>query len=998
MSTGSTPPEGAFEADPELARALDTVRGLGAGRFDVLGPLGKDREGEYAFLGRALGHGRLVVLKRRLVGSSTGSNSAVLEVVERLDDSVPPPAGSCAFCHTPFSSWEPSCPDCGADVAGSAPASASDAELQRLREAVQMAAPGYDVLGDMRRARGGGIVFFAREPASGHLVALRLEEGAEAGGGVGRTQLTVAATRMMRPHLTYGTVGGGRTGSSRTPSAGPSRPWRPINSPSVAMRSGTLSAGGAGQAEAGLKVCPQCGEAFEGDLRFCPRDGAALRSREATGDLVGQVIAERYHIVRLLGEGGMGRVYLAEHVRMGRTCAVKVMNPKLLNDPDSVSRFSREAANASRITHPNVAAIYDFGEMDDIVYIAMEYVDGPSLAGVLAKDRRLDQRRVVGIGTQVADALAAAHDFGIVHRDLKPDNVMLTRSRTGEDLVKVVDFGIAKATQGGRQNVTRTGFVIGTPAYMSPEQILGDVLDGRSDIYSLGCILYEMVTGARVFAGSSGEVSIHQRLTEPAPRARVVQQDISSGLDEVVAKALARSPDQRFQSAGELRDALAGTLAEAEEPVGSATTMLRHRSSRAEGPRLGWMVGAVVGLAAIGVAGWLWLRPHGVADDTQPLRIPATPTAPVATAPGSGPSAPAPVTPEPVETGGTPTPGTTPAPAPAPVPNPGTVAFEQPLPPDARVTVDGKEARVPNDGTISLSPGRHGIAVRVPGFRPFTQNVRIVSGQTESIALRLDPDQRTPAPSGTPRQPEPAPSPEPVPVAGPGTIAIQGNLPEGAAIDVDGRPLAIGVRSVNTTAGRHWVRVSVPGYRSDSSLVEVVAGQETGWTAPTLVALVKTAPPPAPASEPAERAPSGYGYPAPKLPPSGPAPAPAPAPAADAESESQIRGEIVSLLADYQKAINARDIARLKTLFPSMPGESERRWRDLFGKDVNDLKAVVTLTSIVPASSARIATFKVVLTFKPTGGKAQKYQLTDVGTLRREAAGWRFLDLVESGT
>jgi len=186
MSTGSTPPEGAFEADPELARALDTVRGLGAGRFDVLGPLGKDREGEYAFLGRALGHGRLVVLKRRLVGSSTGSNSAVLEVVERLDDSVPPPAGSCAFCHTPFSSWEPSCPDCGADVAGSAPASASDAELQRLREAVQMAAPGYDVLGDMRRARGGGIVFFAREPASGHLVALRLEEGAEAGGGVGR--------------------------------------------------------------------------------------------------------------------------------------------------------------------------------------------------------------------------------------------------------------------------------------------------------------------------------------------------------------------------------------------------------------------------------------------------------------------------------------------------------------------------------------------------------------------------------------------------------------------------------------------------------------------------------------------------------------------------------------------------------------------------------------------------------------------------------------------
>ena len=148
-----------------------------------------------------------------------------------------------------------------------------------------------------------------------------------------------------------------------------------------------------------------------------------------------------------------------------------------------------------------MAAIYDFGEAGNVVYIAMEYVDGPSLAGVLAKEKRLDEQRVIGIGAQVAEALAAAHDFGIVHRDLKPDNVMLTRSRTGEDLVKVVDFGIAKATQGGSQTVTRTGFVIGTPAYMSPEQILGNVLDGRSDIYSLGCILYEMLTGERVFAG-----------------------------------------------------------------------------------------------------------------------------------------------------------------------------------------------------------------------------------------------------------------------------------------------------------------------------------------------------------------------------------------------------------------------------------------------------------------------------------------------------------------
>ena len=658
----------------------------------------------------------------------------------------------------------------------------------------------------------------------------------------------------------------------------------------------------------------QCGEEFEAGLRFCPRDGAALRGREQTEDLVGQVIAERFHILRMLGEGGMGRVYLAEHVRMGRTCAVKVMNPKLLYDADSVSRFSREAANASRITHPNVAAIYDFGESGDIVYIAMEYVDGPSLAGVLAKEGRIAERRAVLIGAQVAEGLAAAHDFGIVHRDLKPDNIMLTRSRTGEDLVKVVDFGIAKATQGNRQTVTRTGFIIGTPAYMSPEQILGDVLDGRSDIYSLGCILYEMLTGTRVFAGTSGEVSVHSRLTEPAPRPRVVQRDLSKSLDEVVTKALARSPDQRFQSAGELRQALVQAVDQPGDESARATgTMLRHRSTRKEGPRPSWILAACGGLVGIGIAVWMWLRPSSGTAGAEPLEIQATPTAPVA----SAPSTPA---------------RSTPAPPPRPAPEsqptaegPGTVAFDEPLPAGARVTVDGKEVSVPSDGTLSLPPGRHSIAVRVPGFRQFAQSIRIVSGHTEDVALQLVREQPTPTPvqptpvQAAPEQPQPKPSP---PLGSPGTIAIRGNLPEGAALDVDGRPLAIGVRSVSVPPGSHWVRMSVPGYRSDSSRIDVVTGQETEWTAPALVAVVKPAPAPAERQEP----PAG-GYSSPKPPP------PAPPPAADdASSETQIRAEIVTLLSDYEKAINLRDIRRLKVLFPKMPAEAERRWEASSGR------------------------------------------------------------------
>ena len=989
MSPGNLPPEHSFGTDPELSQALDAISGLGAGRFEVLGPLGKDREGEYAFLARGLGSERLVVLKRRLVGSVGATNSAVLQVIERLDASVPPPAGSCAFCHAPFSNWEPACPDCGADVVGSNVVATSEAERARLLSAVRNAAPTYEVLGDMSRASGGGIVFFAREPGSGQLVALQLEQGVSSG-GTGEAdrgdRLTVAATRMMRSPISYGSSDSGR--SEAAGSWGASRQWAPANSPSTPMRSGALdrpeTTGGQGLGT-GPKVCPQCGDEFEPHVRFCPRDGSVLRAKERTEDLVGQVIAERYHILRLLGEGGMGRVYLAEHVRMGRTCAVKVMNPKLLNDADSVSRFNREAANASRITHHNVAAIYDFGETQDIVYLAMEYVDGPSLASILSNEHRLHERRAIGIGVQVADALAAAHDFGIVHRDLKPDNIMLTRSRTGDDLVKVVDFGIAKATQGDRQTVTRTGFVIGTPAYMSPEQIMGDTVDGRSDIYSLGCILYEMLTGERVFAGTSGEVSIHQRLTKPAPRQRLVHRDVSKSLDDVVNKALARSPDDRFPSAIAVREALAAALPDSSDaPSQPASTMLRHRSARAHGLRPAWVLAASAGLVGVFVVGALLLRPHPATEASEPVKIPATPTGPIA----SNPAVPAPPEPTPVTgradvdsgKGGAPS-------ASNAAGTPGAVIFDEPLPVGAHVTVDRKEATVSADGAIALAPGRHSIVVRVPGFRAFSQSVRIAAGDTTSLAFQLTPEAPAPEPS-KPRAP-PAPTTQPVP-ATPGTIVIRGALPEGSAIDVDGRPLAIGVRSASVAPGSHWVRVSVPGYRSDSSQVEVASGQEIGWTAPNLVALVKPAPSPA-AGVPREG--SSADGPAPKPSPTAPPPAPE-----DSPSDDQIRAEIVTLLSDFERAINAKNIDRLKTLFPGMAAESERRWRDLFGKDVNDLKAVVTLTNVVPASAAQIATFKVLLTFKPNGGKPQRYQMTDVGTVRREAAGWRFIDLLESGS
>src|SRR5205085_2768160 len=171
----------------------------------------------------------------------------------------------------------------------------------------------------------------------------------------------------------------------------------------------------------------------------------------------------------------MGRVYLAEHVKMGRQCAIKVLHPAMARDAEAIGRFNREAANASRIDHPNVAAIYDFGETPDgLLYLAMQYIEGATLTQIMKANSALPPLRAMDIVRQAADGLHAAHAMGIVHRDLKPDNIMVSTAGDGIDSVKVVDFGIAKATAEGAQGVTRTGIVVGTPEYMSPEQLAGE--------------------------------------------------------------------------------------------------------------------------------------------------------------------------------------------------------------------------------------------------------------------------------------------------------------------------------------------------------------------------------------------------------------------------------------------------------------------------------------------------------------------------------------------
>ncbi|HET7584137.1 MAG TPA: serine/threonine-protein kinase [Gemmatimonadaceae bacterium] len=395
-----------------------------------------------------------------------------------------------------------------------------------------------------------------------------------------------------------------------------------------------------------VKRCPQCGTQYAPAVMFCPRDGTALRAVAGAG-LVGDVLAERYRVVRVLGEGGMGRVYLAEHVKMGRQCAIKVMNPTLANDDAALGRFNREAANASRISHPHVAAIYDFGETPDgLVYLAMEYVDGEPLTALLERHGALPLARAVEIARQVASALDAAHELGIIHRDLKPDNIMIARDRNDADVAKVVDFGIAKARDGeGAQRVTRTGMVVGTPEYMSPEQLAGDEVDARSDVYALGLVTYHMLTGTLPFAGTTAQETMLARLTQPPRTLAQVRPDVTwpEGVQAALDRALSRTPGARFARAGEFADALiAAHTPEAAEVTSAAAasapatrahatganaaranTIAAHAAAAHAAPahagpaRRGRLVGFAVAVAVIGLAVWV-ARVRGSRDGAAP--------------------------------------------------------------------------------------------------------------------------------------------------------------------------------------------------------------------------------------------------------------------------------------------------------------------------------------------------------------------------------------------
>jgi serine/threonine-protein kinase len=326
---------------------------------------------------------------------------------------------------------------------------------------------------------------------------------------------------------------------------------------------------------AGPARCPRCGAPTRGDARFCGACGAATSGTEpatspslgAAPVLIGREIAGRYRVLAKLGEGGMGAVFRAEQISLKRTVAIKLLRPDVSANPMLLRRFNAEAEVVARLSHPSTVNIYDFGQdTDGTLFIAMELIEGRSLRAVIQGEAPLAPGRALAIATQVAASLADAHAHGIVHRDLKPDNVMLADRGRERDVVRVLDFGIAKLRDDARATqaaMTQQGDMLGTPQYMAPEQIRGEPIDGRTDIYALGCLLYEMVTGRLPHDAATVLAMLSKHLIEAPvpPTQRRPDLGLPPAIDALILGAMAKDPRARPPTMDAFGEQIAGLLA-----------------------------------------------------------------------------------------------------------------------------------------------------------------------------------------------------------------------------------------------------------------------------------------------------------------------------------------------------------------------------------------------------------------------------------------------------
>ena len=337
--------------------------------------------------------------------------------------------------------------------------------------------------------------------------------------------------------------------------------------------------------------CPKCGSVYPETARFCPRDGNMLIEAQSKtspaaspsgGDtavrtprtprgglrldrastLSGQILDTRYQVVKKLGEGGMSYVYLAREVATGAEVAIKVLSPKLATDRSSVERLRREAGLAMRLDHANVCRILRLGESEDgLIYLVMPFLDGELLSDREVRGGPMELGTGIDVLRQVCTGLHHAHELQIVHRDLKPENIMLVPEDGGRHRAVVMDFGLAKERRADPAiaKLTATGIILGTPEFMSPEQIRGRPLDARSDIYALGIVGFEMFTGRLPFQGRNAQEMMIARLRDQPLPLRQFRPDLPANLDKALGRALQANPDARYTTALDFADALTAT-------------------------------------------------------------------------------------------------------------------------------------------------------------------------------------------------------------------------------------------------------------------------------------------------------------------------------------------------------------------------------------------------------------------------------------------------------
>ncbi len=456
-----------------------------------------------------------------------------------------------------------------------------------------------------------------------------------------------------------------------------------------------------------------------------------------TNGLIGKTLSGKYTLKALVGQGGMGAVFEAEHVEIGNRVAIKVLFPEKRKNRESLARFRREARAAGTIGHPNIAKVFDIGQTEEgISYLVMEFVEGFSLADIVAREKGLDTERAVAVARQVLEALEAAHALGIVHRDIKPENVMVGRDDAGAEMVRVLDFGISKVRPMDAETpgLTQTGTILGTPMYMAPEQARGEAdMDHRIDLYAVGAMMYVMISGHSPFQASNYNALLAKILTEEPPRLDAVVEGVDPRVAAVVSRAMAREREDRFPSARDFIDALDGKTKVELLPAADDVATLDVPPHRKILPLA--LIGSVIALVVVGLGSALVLslfsgyRPSAIPGEN-PSSGDAAVRAPADAAPIKAAVAVA------SDAGGATTDGASAVPA-----DPARITFRLTTEPEtARVFLNGRLVDNPvEEQMIRADSETFVVRVAAEGFFDYTQTFPRTGDVMERIALKRRP-------------------------------------------------------------------------------------------------------------------------------------------------------------------------------------------------------------------------------------------------------------------